>query len=758
MNLEYTKDELNTLKEYKDQYYKAINQLLVSNCETDLSIISGDTESKVEEIPYDRKNIIENIDRIKTIFRLCQKYFYNTKHKQEVFYRGTNMAEVDMLRQEPFIDKIWTASKKKQDAEDFYALKWERPVLIEVIVDEEVPFIDVDKILNSKARTGEIVISPFTKIKSITEIESDNRKIFKTYSITIEKQKLEDLTEKEREGLFNYILENSYSIKRKLEECINLENENALNYENIRKLEETYAKLENEQEEKEISPNYSDAEREEDYKDLERVEKELNQLKVITNNVYEVRKDNINFINMWKRDIAVYLIAECKVIEDEFQGMTADFYTEDEIIEIEEAERQALEEEQSPIDENVEAVSLDGDSEIVSEATDISVEVPDEVTEEDVTDSDEEVEAEADEEDEESTEDVDEEEDEEEQEVTEEVPEEQEPEPEFVDSNPMHQRVMQESKENIDSVTKLIHNIENLISKQQNFARIAGNVDSQYSALNNAFDMRKVAETLLLQVKAIDEKVKNLCSSGDNDKINLNLELISKTNIEISTLINYLNNPRILNPSSRATRFDEIAIIEENALKRGIAEKIKCIRGEAEIKKLKDDQEIIESRNGISRFIGIFTGRNKLDELMLEQIGIRKDAIRNNLMSKMRLTSNYSIHELMAEIVMFIEENDDDEVAEKEVAELKAIAAELKKNYVIVEPKVQAIIQRREGSNLPLDKRMSKIEIIEAETFSFLRKYNYDVVDGGEPEPEYQDTMANEIARIVDYINTSKII
>ena len=88
----------------------------------------------------------------------------------------------------------------------------------------------------------------------------------------------------------------------------------------------------------------------------------------------------------------------------------------------------------------------------------------------------------------------------------------------------------------------------------------------------------------------------------------------------------------------------------------------------------------------------------------------------------------------------------------------KKETAELKKNYVIVEPKVQAIIQRREGSNLPLNKRMSKIEIIEAETFSFLRKYNYDVVDGGEPEPEYQDTMANEIARIVDYINTSKII
>ena len=740
MNLEYTKDELNTLKQYKDQYYKAINQLLVSNCETDLSMMGKDIESEVEETPYDRKNIIENIDRIKTIYRLCQKYFYKTKQKQEVIYRVNNMAEVDRLRQEPFIDRIWTASKKKQDAEDFYAQNLERPVLIEITVDEEVPFIDVDKILNSSVKTGEIIISPFTKIKSITEIETSNKKIFKSYSITIEKQKLEELTEKEREGLFNYILENSYSIKRKLEECINLENENTLNYENIRKLEEAYAKLENEQEEKEISPNYSDAEREEDYKDLERVEKELNQLKTITNNVYEVRKENINFINMWKRNVAVYLIAECKAIEDEFEGMTADFYTEDEIIEIEDAERKALEEEQSPIDENVEAVSLEADSEMVSEATDIPENV-EEYTEEDEADNEE----------------VDEETDEG-QDAVQEAIEEKEPEPEFTDSNPMHQRVLQESKENIDSVTKLIHNIENLISKQQNFARIAGNVDSQYSALNNAFDMRKVAETLLLQVKAIDEKVKNLCSSGDNDKINLNLELISKTNIEISTLINYLNNPRILSPSSRATRFDEIAIIEENALKRGIAEKIKCIRGEGEIKKLKDDQEIIEGRTGISRFIGIFTGRNKLDELMLEQIDIRKEAIRNNLMSRMRLTSNYSIHELMAEIVMFIEENDDDEVAEKEVAELKAIAAELRKNYVIVEPKVQAIIQRREGSNLPLNKRMSKIEIIEAETFSFLRKYNYDVVDGGEPEPEYQDTMANEIARIVDYINTSKII
>ena len=66
------------------------------------------------------------------------------------------------------------------------------------------------------------------------------------------------------------------------------------------------------------------------------------------------------------------------------------------------------------------------------------------------------------------------------------------------------------------------------------------------------------------------------------------LEKISKVNIEISTLINYLNNPKIAVRNSKVTRFDEMAIIEENELKRRIAEKIRDIRGEAELKKLKE--------------------------------------------------------------------------------------------------------------------------------------------------------------------------
>ena len=42
---------------------------------------------------------------------------------------------------------------------------------------------------------------------------------------------------------------------------------------------------------------------------------------------------------------------------------------------------------------------------------------------------------------------------------------------------------------------------------------------------------------------------------------------ISFTSADNNALINYLNNPKIATANSKATRFDEMAIIEENELK-----------------------------------------------------------------------------------------------------------------------------------------------------------------------------------------------
>ena len=50
------------------------------------------------------------------------------------------------------------------------------------------------------------------------------------------------------------------------------------------------------------------------------------------------------------------------------------------------------------------------------------------------------------------------------------------------------------------------------------------------------------------------------------------------------------------------------------------------------------------------------------------------------------------------------------------------------------------------------------MEIIEIETYRFLKKYGYDRPRIARDEPKYQDTMASEITRIVEYINSAGII
>ena len=202
---------------------------------------------------------------------------------------------------------------------------------------------------------------------------------------------------------------------------------------------------------------------------------------------------------------------------------------------------------------------------------------------------------------------------------------------------------------------------------------------TNYSALANGFEMKKTAESLKELIQTINLKVQSINEQEDKTDQIEKLKNIANVNLQISTLINYLNNPKIATKSTKINRFDEMIIIEENELKRGIATRIREICGEAELRKLRDDLELLEEKSGFSRFFGIFTGRNKLDEFMIEQIGIRKNAIKRTLSKRMTLTHSYSIHELIAGIRMFIEENDDDELVEENISDLEALEEELKK-------------------------------------------------------------------------------
>ena len=463
---------------------------------------------------------------------------------------------------------------------------------------------------------------------------------------------------------------------QKLEECVEYEIEIIESNENIRKLEQLLSKYEINAERKENENDYTESQRRADLDDIERITKELNEIKSLASEIYQIRKGHIDFVTNWKRNIAVYLMAECREIELKYIGIS-ELKQEIENEKINEYKEKAKEELEILENKNYEEV---------------------------------------------------------------------------------YEIVKKECEENKEVSKKLLENIEVLISKQQNYAKIARNLGTNYSALANAFEMKKSVENLIGLIEKMYLKIEQINEEEDKSEQIDKLNEISDINIQVSTLINYLNNPKIAVQNQKVSRFDEINIIEENELKRGIATRIREICGEAELKKLKDDLELLEDKSAISRFIGIFTGRNKLDEFMIEQIGVRTNAIRRTLSKKMTLTQSYSIHELIAEIRMFIEENDTDELVEESIADLEALEEELNKNFVILDYKVKDIIYKKEGKNLPVNsKKISKRELIEIETFQFLHKYGYDIAKV-EEDPEYQNTVSSEIDKISEYIKTSKIL
>ena len=325
IDLNYTNEELNALEFYINGKYEAINQMLVSDCESDIALLSDETENKSVEISYSRSSVIENLRNIKLIYKLILKACYKNPRKKITLYRGTNIAEVERIRNEVFIDKFLIASDIKEKAEDRYAASWNRPASINITLDDSIPYIYVDDIFNDGKEKNTVIILPFTKIRRITEsLErqlGNNSKYLKTFNVELEKQELDPLTDQERNGLYAYILDNAYFINKKIEDCIKLEKENTLNFESIRKLEQLLNKYETAIEEKENNPDYSGIERENDCQDVARVKRELEELKEVSTNLFELRKENIDFVNMWKRNIAVYMIAECKEIEKLFDDL-----------------------------------------------------------------------------------------------------------------------------------------------------------------------------------------------------------------------------------------------------------------------------------------------------------------------------------------------------------------------------------------------------------------------------------------------------
>ena len=676
MELNLTNEEIEAIKYYKENAIDNINQLLIADSRADIALLSDDQNEGLE-ISYDKSSVVNYIETIKKVYSaILKKYLSKGRKEAWVFSKNATITEIEKYKNEPYIDRFLLTNFGKDVNKSDDLEIGNNQVIVYISGEANIPCMTLNEVLKNENK--EVLISLFTKVKEVSEspeIKLENKTI-RTYTVKLEKQELEAMSESDRIALYNFIISNSDLVNTTLVNTVRLEKENVSNYESIRELEKQISDLEHEINKKENGKDYSETARNADNYDLKELKDKLEVFKVHSANIFDNIKSNNKFITNWKKNITVYLMAECCKIEDEIINSLK---VENEKVK---TDVQNFQEFARIKKENLSNESFEN----------ILIEVK------------------------------------------------------------------AECKDNQIIGNRLINDINRLINRQQNFSKIAGNLGASYSALNNAFEMKKQAEKLLGLIDTINLKVHSI--ESDNDSISgKKLLRISEVNDQIGILINYLNNPKTAIAKTKMNRFDEMIVVEENELKRDIAKAILNVRGEAELKKLRDDTQIIEDKSPIRKFFGIFNGQNKMDDFMLEQIEIRKNSIKKTLAKKLRLDYNYSIHELIAEIRMFVKDNEDDDLVLDDVSILKDFEKEISKNFVIIDSKVQDIIDEKENKNLPVDSKITKKELIEIETYRFLNKYGYDIETKQEPEEiTYVDTTSNEIAKIVDYINTSKIL
>lgn len=644
MDVKLTKEEQTLIANFKNEKLNHVNQWLSLDLE------------RANPAEYTEQNVRDNFELVRKINEIMLRFFHQEpKKEKQIFYKAASIAEIDKLKNTAEINQFLLARLDQAKAEEDLVGILNRPALLQIELAEDIPVLPIQEELS-------VMISPFTKVDLLEETQ-ESKEDKKVYQLVLSGQEMKHLEQSDEKEWCDTICKSTNAVFEKLKECLDMDEENASNYENIRKLEQLLAKHNFAMEQENYEADTTEEERQSDLDNIARIQSELTSLKEMVAKSFNDKLKNMQFITDWKNDVLAYLRSEFAELAQQ-------------------SEKEEL--------------------------------------------------------------------------VSENSAEEIEKEPEKKVYQPTGNEKIDEVKadclENIAVVNTLLKNIKELIAKQQNHARIAEALDSNYKALNNAFEMKNFAEELDNLVKAISDKVDLITDEKSEE-----LEKISKVNLQVSILLNYLNNAKSA-VSKKINRFDEMNIIEENELKKEIAETIKNIRCEAELKKLNDDLDIIEDKSNLKKFLGKFTGRDKLDKTMLDQIKVRQTAIRKNFRNKMPLAYNYSIHELIAEIEMFIKENKDDELVLEDVSLLRKIKDTLKKNFVILDSKVISIMDQKTGKNLPLaSKKVSKKELIEMDTYRFLNRYGYDK-SYDKKEPDYPDTMASEIKRIVDYIKSSDIL
>ena len=200
MEKDLTNEEMEVLRLYKTFSEKAINMLLTSDAEKDIALLS-EPENK-EEYTYTKSEVIKNIEIIRKVYSIVLKMFYKETDRIEwKFSILTSLEELNKIKNEMYIDKFMVATENSYFPEDEEINNINMPVIINLIGDKDIPYINLKDFVQIPTKNKEILIAPFTKVKNVSdqgEKELLNGKTLKFYDVYLEKQSLVKMEKKKK--------------------------------------------------------------------------------------------------------------------------------------------------------------------------------------------------------------------------------------------------------------------------------------------------------------------------------------------------------------------------------------------------------------------------------------------------------------------------------------------------------------------------------------------------------------------------------
>lgn len=315
-------------------------------------------------------------------------------------------------------------------------------------------------------------------------------------------------------------------------------------------------------------------------------------------------------------------------------------------------------------------------------------------------------------------------------------------------------------RQNLNRISKIIDDVDSLIRKQQKFAKIGAETSVKYSAIVDAFKIKEESVKLKKEIKKMYDDFEKFYFNKVNKKVTdekyeKKLGKILEAAIQVQNFLNAIYNPRTAKKRTNIDRFDELVMIEENELKRVICKTVENTIAEGNLLIIDDEVNKIENKPAYKKILDLITGNRKAEEYRQIKLEDATEDIQKKLEQVYTINSNYKIHDILAELMIFKAENIEDEMVEIYTSKLAEMEKGIGKNFVIDEDKVLEKIYELKTLNLPINiENATKEEEIDMEISLLYKKYGYiDIPE--EAEVKYIDNTAEEIKQISDYIKVS---